>query len=113
MNITAESYGHAVLLCLQGELTEDSLGALKQAVDHQLATEGVIDLVLNLEKVSFVDSSSLEYLLDLQESLHEQFGQVRLLKCDPNVLKILEMTRLNATFDICNEVAEAIRAVEP
>jgi len=113
MNITAESYGHAVVLNLQGDLTEDSLGALKQAVNHQLAEDGVVDLVLNFEKVQFVDSASLEYLQDLQESLSQKFGRVKLLKCDENIRKILQITRLEANFETCDAVADAIKAIEP
>ncbi|MHC4982547.1 MAG: STAS domain-containing protein [Planctomycetota bacterium] len=113
MSIAAESYGHAVILNLQGDLTEDSLSALKQSVDHQLEAEGVIDLVLNFEKVPFIDSPSLEYLLELQELLNQRFGQVKLLKCDENIRKILEITRLETSFEICDEVAEAIKAIQP
>jgi len=113
MNITAESYGHAVMVNLQGDLTEDSLDAVKQVVDHQLSAEGVIDLVLNFEKVPFVDSACLEYLLELQEALSQKFGRVRLLKCDENIRKILEITRLDTSFETFSEVAEAIKAIEP
>ena len=113
MNITAESYGHAVILNVNGELTEDSLGAFRQAVDHQLEAEGVIDLVLNLEQTPFIDSVCLEHLTDLQERLNERFGQIRLLKCDENVRKIMEITRLDGTFELCDDVADAIKAIEP
>ena len=124
MKIHAESYGRAVILILEGELTEDSLGAFKQAVDHQLKgaqplknqTKGdtsreVIDLVLNLEKMSFIDSVSLEYLLDLQELLAERLGQVKFVKANENVRKILEITRLESTFEIFDEVPEAMNVI--
>jgi len=39
MNITAESYGHAVILNLKGDLTEDSLRAFMQVIDHHLGIE--------------------------------------------------------------------------
>ncbi len=113
MNVTAESYGHAVILNVGGDLTEDSLNAFRQAVDHQLAGEGVVDLVLNMEKLQFIDSLGLEYLLELQERLNERFGQVKLLKCDENVRKIMQITRLDRTFEMCAEVSEAIKAIEP
>lgn len=113
MNITAESYGHAVILNLQGELTGDSLDALRKAVDHQLGGDGVIDIVLNCEKVNFIDSAGLEYLLDLQDARRERFGQVRLMKPDANVRKILEITRQDASFELCEDVREAVKAIEP
>ena len=112
MNITAESYGHAVILNLKGDLTEDVLGAIQQAVDHQLSDKQVIDLVLNLIEVPFIDSACLEYLMGLQDRLAERLGQVRLARCDVNVRKILEITRLDSTFEIFDDLTQAVKSVE-
>jgi stage II sporulation protein AA (anti-sigma F factor antagonist) len=109
MNIQTESYGHAVILILKGELDADSLGSLKQTVERQLRDREVVDLVLNLEDVPFIDSEALQYLLDLQELLAERLGQVKLVKPDENVLKILEMTRLKSNFEVFWEVPEAAK----
>jgi len=112
MNIASESYGHAVILNLKGEMTEDALGPLRQAVEHQLESAEVVDIVLNLEQVPFIDSVVLEYLLDLGDRLADRFGQVKLLKVDPNVLLILEITRLRSTFEIFQDAPEAVKAIE-
>ena len=111
MNITAESYGHAVMLIVSGDLTEDSLAAFREAMQHQLDGKEVVDLVLNLEGVPFIDSACLEYLLDMQELLAERMGQIRLVRCDQNVKKILEITHLETTFEQCDRVDEALKAV--
>jgi anti-anti-sigma factor len=112
MNINAECYGHAVIFNLKGELTEDSLDAFKQAVNHNVH-EGkeVVDVVLNMENVPFVDSAAMEYLLDLQEQLATRLGQVKFAKCDDNIKKIMEITRLDAGFERFEDIAEAVRAI--
>jgi anti-anti-sigma factor len=112
VNVSAESYGHAVILNLKGDLLEDTLAAFRQVVEHQLAGKDVVDLVLNLREVPFVDSAALECLLELQDRLAERMGQVRLAKCHPDVRKILEVTRLDATFEIFEDIPEAIKATE-
>ncbi len=111
MKINAESYGHAVILILKGELVDDSLEAFTQAVDHQLINAEVIDLVLNMELVPFIDSAALEYLVELQDNLAERLGQVKLVKCDENVRKILEITRLDSTFEIFSDASDALKAI--
>ena len=112
MSVTAESYGHAVILNIKGELTEDSLSAFMQAVDHQLDNgKDIIDLVLNMENVPFIDSAAMEFLLELQDRLMERLGQVKLANCDENVRKILEITRLESTFEICEDITEAVKAI--
>ena len=113
MKVTAESYGHAVILDIEGDVTEDTIQALRTAVEHQLNADGVIDLVFNVERVAFMDSEALEYLLNLQDALSERFGQVRLLKVNENLAKILEITRLDSTFETCRDASEAIKAIEP
>ena len=113
MNVAVESYGHAVILILKGELTEDSIGAVKKAVDHQLEDSGVIDVVLNLKEVPFVDSAALEYTLDLQDRLAERLGQVKFVCADENVATILEMTRLRSAFEIFDDVPQAMKALQP
>ena len=111
MNVTAESYGQAVVLNCKGELTADSLEAFRHAVEHQLREPQVRDLVLNFEEVPFVDSAALEYLLDLQEQLAERMGQVKLAKLDENVAKILEITRLEGLFERFDDLAEVIKTM--
>lgn len=112
MKINAETYGHAVMLLVKGEIIEDSLDAFRQAVDHQLASEDILDVIINLEEVPFVDSAALEYLLDLQDRLAAKLGQVRLAKCDENLQKILEITDLASTFEVHAEIADAVKAVQ-
>ena len=111
MNITVESYGHTVLLHLKGELTEDTLVAVQQSVDRSLAGQEVIDLVFNMETMPFIDSAGLEYLLSLQEKLTERMGQVKLIKPDENIRKILELTRMQSVFETFKDVPEAVRAI--
>lgn len=108
MSIPVEDYGHAVILKPKGELTEDTLDSFKEAVDHQLEDEAVIDVIVDMEEIAFIDSNVLEYLLDLQDSLHEKFGQVRLARCDENVTKILEITRLDLVFETFSDTNDAV-----
>ena len=110
MSITVESYGHSAILNLSGELTEDTLAAVNQVVERQLQEKDVIDLVLNMESVPFVDSKGLEYLLDLQDRLAAKNGQVKLLRCDEDVLKILEITHLQSVFETFKDIPEAVKA---
>jgi anti-anti-sigma factor len=111
MNVTTESYGHAVILNLKGEFTEDVIGAVRQAVDHQLESDEVVDVVFNLEGAPFIDSAAMEYLLDLHDRLAERFGQVKLVRPDENVTLILEINRLRSLFEVYKETNEAVKSL--
>jgi anti-anti-sigma factor len=113
MNITAESQGHAVVLNLEGELNEDSLSAFDAAVRHYFTERDAVDLVLNVARVPFIDSSALERMLELQENLQDNLGQLKLARADENVQKILELTRLDGVLPTFNDVPEAVKAGQP
>ncbi|HUT02060.1 MAG TPA: STAS domain-containing protein [Phycisphaerae bacterium] len=112
MKVSAESYGHAVILNLKGEVSEDDITMLNQAVEHQLAGPEVVDIVLNLEGVPFMDSAALEYVLDLHERLAERFGQVKLARVGETMMSILLMTRLRSSFEIYEDIPEAVKAMQ-
>jgi len=112
MKVGTESYGHAVMLNIDGEITEDTLSVFRQSVDPHVADAEVVDIVLNMESVPFVDSAALEYLLDVQDELAAKFGRVKLVKCDENVRKIMEITRLDRTFEEFSQVADAVKSVQ-
>jgi anti-anti-sigma factor len=61
--------------------------------------------------VPFIDSAGLEYLLDLQEKLAQRMGQVKLIKPDENIRKILELTRLASVFEVFKDIPEAVKAI--
>jgi anti-anti-sigma factor len=111
MNVNTESFGAAVLLIIKGEMTADDIAALRKAVDHELEDPDVLDVVVDMQDVPFVDSAAWEFLLDLQDELAERMGQVKLARCDENVRKIAEMTRLDQELEIFDAVEPAVRTI--
>jgi len=113
MEISAETYGKASVLRLQDELSEDSVATLNKAVERQVADLEPTDMVLDFEKVSSIDSAGLECLLDIRDQLAEILCTFRLVNLDEHLLKILEITRLNEELDVCKDIAEAVRTLQP
>ena len=110
--VSSDLDGEVVILNLKDELTEDSVDSLRQAVDRELGAREVVDVVLNMEQVPFIDSAALEYLLELQELLAERLGQVKFVAADENILKILEITRLESTFEVFADLPEAVKVLQ-
>ena len=111
MRVTTERYGHALVLNMKGELTDDSLQAFEQVVHRELNGKDVADLVLNLDAVPFIDSAAMEYLLDLRDRLAGGAAHLRLARPDENVRDILRITRLDGALEVVADVREAIRPV--
>ena len=107
MSIKMECEGRVAIVKVKGELTDDSLRALQEAVAQQHQETDVVDVILDMTESPFIDSSALEYLLDLKDSLVDKLGVVKLVGCDENVRTILRITRLADDFEQFDDVEAA------
>lgn len=88
-----------VALRLEGELDLATGAGVREAIDAALAA-GTTGLLLDLEEVTFMDSSMLRELLRAQGELRSRGGPVVLMAPRPAVLRLLELTGTAALFAV-------------
>lgn len=99
MKISQEPTGEGVKIVLQGELTLQTYAqleaALKEAVESKLK-----NVVVDMRKVDYVDSSGLRLLVDYHHQFSYLQGKLVLSGVTPSVRKVIEVTHLNQVFTI-------------
>ncbi len=84
---------------------------LKYLVE-ELALEFGLNLVIDMEKTLFIDSSGYGALVALQKSLIKNYGEMKIAKPTPGVLKVLQVTGLDKIFKIYDSVESAMRSFD-
>lgn len=97
MNI--ETHNNTLVISALTELTALSASELKAAARLRF-TAGLQDIDFNCAGLGFIDSSGLGALISLQKLTAERGGKFRLLAPGPQVLQVLELTRMHRVFDI-------------
>ncbi len=110
MKLSYEDHGTITVLTISGDLTADQVEAFRRSCLDRFAA-GVRDIVLDLEYLTFVDSAGLETLLWIIDEASERGGQLRLVKPDPTVSKILEISRLDRRFNIHQSIESAAKSL--
>lgn len=110
MKLSSSNYDHVCLLTLSGEFTTDDVEQFTRVATERVAS-GAKHVILDCESLEFVDSKGLESVLNLQESLGTQGGQLRLIRPDETVSTILKLTRLNLALEAHNSLEEAVRSL--
>lgn len=109
MNLKLEKInGFSVLFIQEERIDAHNSGALKEFILH-LIELGEVNIVVQLEKVRFIDSSGLGALLSGHKNAAAKSGKLALACCKQQVLSMFELTRLNRIFEIyadLNEVFE-------
>jgi len=87
-----------------GSRETDGMGDIVRDLLHS----GKKKIVLNLEKVTYIDSASLGVLVAHYKRAAEKEALLKLLKPNQKTLSILVMTKLNLVFEIFEDEAQAV-----
>jgi len=98
-----------VVANLAGELDLSSAPHFKERVDQELRATGAPNLVLNLRKLDFVDSTGLGAILGRMRHVTSGGGKVVLAAVSPKVLSMLEMAGLASLLPVVRTEDEAFR----
>jgi len=80
---------------------------------HTVAGEAIAKygaIVLQLDRVEFIDSSGLGALMRLLHAARAKKGDVKLTQVPASIRKTLELTHMDSQFEIYDSVEEAITA---
>lgn len=110
MKLSYEDHNTITVLTISGELTADQSDVFRRASLDRF-NSGVRDVVLNIEHMTLIDSAGLELLLWMMDEAADRGGQVRLVKPDEVVRKILELTRLERRFSLHETIEGAAKSL--
>lgn len=111
MKIVRKILGDVAVFEIEGEIDAEHSASLKRALEKSF-TENAKHLVLNLEKVGFIDSTGLGVFISLMRKLKERGGEIKLAALQDEVKSIFEITRLYRVFDILRTPEEAIQEIK-
>ena len=101
------------ILELDGRITVgQEAGDLRERC-AQLSAEGKRNLVLELSRVDFIDSTGLGALVMCATSLRKAGGNVKLVNLNRRNIELLVMTKLATVFEIFTDEQDAINSYYP
>lgn len=77
---------------------------------QKLLDEDKRNVILNLEKVKFMNSSGLGILIAGLKKMRENDGDIKLSNADKRISSLLMVSQLNTVFDHYKSLDEAIEA---
>jgi anti-sigma B factor antagonist len=112
IRIDERSDARATVLAVGGELDVAASPGLSHEL-NEIIRRGEGDLVVDLTRVSFVDSTGLAVLLNALRRLTRARRRMALIIGAGAVARAFEVTRLNWTFDVFDDVESALERSRP
>ncbi len=99
LDVEVGSVGGRSLIALNGEVDVYSAYKLRETVKN-LVEEGHYDLVVDLEKVAFLDSTGLGVLVGGLKRVRNHGGELSIICNQEKILRIFRITGLTKVFPI-------------
>ena len=109
MEITKRETGEIVILDISGEIDLYNAPEIKDTI-NQLIEEQKYNVIINLEKVSYIDSSGIGALISSLSSLKKYQGGLKIINVYASVRKVFELTKLTSFFEIFDAEADAVKS---
>jgi anti-sigma B factor antagonist len=108
LDIKSDRDNDVCAVTLEGEIDVYTAPRLKEEL-VSVVESGCPNVIVDMEKVGFIDSSGLGVLVSALRRARERDGVVRIVCTRENILKIFRITGLDKVFPIYAEMAEARR----
>ncbi len=107
MQFKSSQVGDVVQIEINDRLEADTVEEFRKAMLH-LVDERKNKIVLNLEQVSFVDSSGLGCMVSVLRKFRQNSGDIKLACISDSIRPLIEIVRLHRVFDIYDSAEEAV-----
>ncbi len=98
------------IIDLSGRITMgEAAGMLRDAI-KELIAEDHKNILLNLEDVSYIDSSGLGELVGAFATVGNRGGRLKLLHLQKRIKELMQVTKLLTIFDVYEDEGQAVRS---
>jgi anti-sigma B factor antagonist len=110
MKFSIDRQDHYTILTIDAEKLDSAISPEVKSEFVTLQAEGVLRVVLNLEKIKYSDSSGLSALL-VGNRLFSENGEFILCGVNDHVMKLIKISQLDKVITILPTKEEAVDAI--
>jgi len=110
MDVTDSTYGTVTVLHLSGAFIGDDCEELDVQLQNCVGAENY-KIVLEVDKVPFIDSDGLDKLLAIAFDFNKHGGDARVAAPNDIINDVLKATRVDSLVQVYEDVEEAVKSL--
>ena len=112
LSVSSTEQGAVTVVHVAGEIDVYTAPLLREVLDKQVAA-GRTNLVVDLEKVTFMDSTGLHAVLRIRQDAHELGRRFALIRGRDQVQRLFELTGLTESLTIVDSPGQLLEGWAP
>ncbi len=97
-----------LIVTLEGELDHHTSEEARKQIDSLYYDNNLLNMVLDLRKLNFMDSSGIGLIMGRYKNCKERHGNIAIVSTNPTIDRILKMSGLLKIINVYPSVEEAM-----
>ena len=110
MKVNVRTEGAVTLIDLNGKITIGEGDVILREAIEKVLKAGTTKILLNLSKISYMDSAGIGELVACYKRAREKGGELKLLNPSGKVEDLLQLTKLEEIFETFRDEATALKS---
>lgn len=100
MDIKFAKEGNTLIVAIEGEIDHHTASRARARIDSKFLMEPVKNMVMDLSRVTFMDSAGIGLILGRMNRVNSVGGKMSLRKPKPEISKILKMSKIESIVEL-------------
>jgi len=109
--VDSKIFKDAIIVYLRGELDQHTANTVRNAIEKEWSKKLATYIILNMEQLTFMDSSGLGVILGRYKQVTNDGGKLVICCVNRQVEKIIELSGLKNIINFYNTETEALNAI--
>ncbi|MBM7623583.1 anti-sigma F factor antagonist [Sporohalobacter salinus] len=112
MELEIERIGVNLIVRIDGDLDLHTVDTLRERIEERLTGElGIQNMILNLKKVDFIDSSGLGFIIGRYKQISNHGGKLKIINVNDSIKQVFKLSGVLNIVDVFTDEQEALQAV--
>lgn len=112
MSLVLHSKKNTLIVRVLGDFDLVSANEIREKIDNSLEETRARNLLLDLSKITFMDSSGLGVVLGRYRQIKAHQGEMIVCGIKPGLKKIFEISGIMSLMPVCNTEKEALELLD-
>lgn len=108
IQIDLKTHSDVLIIRLVGELDHHTADQVRNQVETKIESEGIRHILLNLEELSFMDSSGLGVILGRYKQITQLGGKMIICAISPSIYRLFELSGMFKILKIVDSEEQAL-----
>ena len=110
LKIDEREFGDVTVLDLSGQLVLDDGDLVFRKRIHELVDRGRFKVVVDLDKVDYIDSAGIGMIVGKLKTVRERGGDMKLVRLNVRGLRVFGITKLLLVFETFDNEDDAVKS---